>query len=339
MSERAYVCRCLVLAAICAGLPLVGAVRARAADAPAGWTLRFEDGFERAELGADWSATGLTRIENGVLTVGRDTGEKELRRPGRHLLNVWLAERSLRSEQEGWGGGEEVTGLLTLAARVAEALEGSIVDGDRRLRLIDEQPVSGPVGLLVWEQRYALSRQAEMVAPTFGGRALAGADSEMRVELGPLVRAGSYFAFPGVNGVFERNLGLRQRSIIWRGRLRASDDAALNAIEADIEGELADGQAGAMIDAWGRSHGSCGRRANAPIAPKSYRSLHSRALECRPGSSRTRANEVSAMRRRAFVRSFAAEPPSASVRGGVSRSIESPDRPHSGRSPAQRPRH
>src|SRR5690606_40980946 len=70
------------------------------------------------------------------------------------------------------------------------------------------------------------------------------------------------------------------------------------------------------LAAW-RSHGSCGRRANAPIAPKSYRSLHSRALECRPGSSRTRANEVSAMRRRAFVRSFAAEPPSASVRGGA----------------------
>lgn len=214
-----------------------------------------------------------------VLTVGRDTGEKELRRPGRHLVNVWLAERSLRSEQEGWSGGEEVTGLLTLAARVAEALEGSIVDGDRRLRLIDEQPVSGPVGLLVWEQRYALSRQAEMVAPTFAGRALAGADSEMRVELGPLVRAGSYFAFPGVNGVFERNLGLRQRSIIWRGRLRASDDAALNAIEADIEGELADGQAGTMIDAWGRSHGSCVIKSYKRVGPRGRDELDGSALQ------------------------------------------------------------
>lgn len=43
-----------------------------AADAPAGWTLRFEDSFERAELGSDWAATGLTRTENGVLAVGRE---------------------------------------------------------------------------------------------------------------------------------------------------------------------------------------------------------------------------------------------------------------------------
>jgi len=214
-----------------------------------------------------------------VLTVGRDTGDKDFRCPGKHLLNVWLAERSLRSEQEGWSGGEEVTGLLTLAVRVAEALEGAIVDGDRRMRLIDEQPVSGPVGLLVWEQRYALSRQAEMIALTFGGRALAGADSEMHVELGPLVRAGSYFAFPGVNGVFERNLGLRQRSIFWRGRLRASDDAALNAIEADIEGELADGQVRTMIDAWGRSHGACVIKSYKRAGPRGRDELDGSALQ------------------------------------------------------------
>jgi len=65
---RGYV----VLTALCLGLSPAAGLRAEAADAPAGWTLRFSDDFERAELGADWSATGLTRIDNGVLTVGRE---------------------------------------------------------------------------------------------------------------------------------------------------------------------------------------------------------------------------------------------------------------------------
>ncbi len=214
-----------------------------------------------------------------VLTVGRDGGDKEFRRPGRHLLNVWLAERSLRNEQEAWSGSDEVTGLLTLAARVAEALEGAVVNGDRRMRLVDEQPVGGQVGLLVWEQRYALSRQAEMIAPTHGGRALAGAESEMHVEVGPLVRTAAYFAFPGVNGVFERNLGLRQRSIYWRGCLRASDDAALNAIEADIEDELADGQVRTMIDAWGRSHKQCVMKSYKRVGPRGRDEMDGSALQ------------------------------------------------------------
>ena len=64
---RGYV----VLTALCLGLSPAAGLRAEAADAPAGWTLRFSDDFERAELGADWMPTGLTRIDNGVLMVGR----------------------------------------------------------------------------------------------------------------------------------------------------------------------------------------------------------------------------------------------------------------------------
>lgn len=60
------------VAQLCVALALVGCVSVWAADAPAGWTLRFSDDFERAELGADWSATGLTSINKGVLTVGRE---------------------------------------------------------------------------------------------------------------------------------------------------------------------------------------------------------------------------------------------------------------------------
>lgn len=38
----------------------------------ADWTPAFEDNFERAELGPDWWATGLTRIEDGTLVMGRE---------------------------------------------------------------------------------------------------------------------------------------------------------------------------------------------------------------------------------------------------------------------------
>lgn len=36
------------------------------------WTLQFEDGFEREDLGDDWWSSGLTRIEDGRLVVGRE---------------------------------------------------------------------------------------------------------------------------------------------------------------------------------------------------------------------------------------------------------------------------
>lgn len=72
MPDHAHAARFPGVAQLCVALALVGCVSVWAGDAPAGWTLRFEDSFERAELGADWSATGLTRIDNGVLTVGRE---------------------------------------------------------------------------------------------------------------------------------------------------------------------------------------------------------------------------------------------------------------------------
>ena len=72
MPHHSHAARLAVVAQLCVALALVGCASVWAAEAPAGWTLRFEDSFERAELGADWSATGLTRIDNGVLTVGRE---------------------------------------------------------------------------------------------------------------------------------------------------------------------------------------------------------------------------------------------------------------------------
>lgn len=57
-------CLALLLVIVLLSLPLaVGAQD---------WTLAFEDNFERAELGPDWSAMGLTRVDGGTLLMGRE---------------------------------------------------------------------------------------------------------------------------------------------------------------------------------------------------------------------------------------------------------------------------
>jgi len=173
-----------------------------------------------------------------VLAAGRDSGDKASRRAGVPAFNVLLAAGSLRSDDEARKGADDVVGIFDLSQEVAEALQDLLLDTDRQCLLVDERPAGGDEGTIVWEQRYELRRQSELTAPTFGGTALAGADSEVFVELGALRRAASSFSFPGVDGVFERHLGVRERPIKWRGQLRAANDSALNSIESAIEQEV-----------------------------------------------------------------------------------------------------
>ncbi|UCD28525.1 MAG: hypothetical protein JSV03_15825 [Planctomycetota bacterium] len=192
-----------------------------------------------------------------VLAVGRDAGDKATRRPGAPAFNVLLATRSLRDDDEARTGSDDVTGMFDVSEKVAEALQDLLVDTNRRLLLVDERSIGPDEGTIVWEQRYVLRRQSEISAPTFGGVALAGSDSEAHVELGRLRRAVSAFSFPGIDGVFERNVGIRERPIKWSGQLRAANDSVLNNIESNIEDEVRDGEAKTMVDSWGRSHQMC----------------------------------------------------------------------------------
>jgi hypothetical protein len=192
-----------------------------------------------------------------VMAVGREDGDKASRRAGFPAFSVLLGSRSHRSDDDARGDGAGVAGVFTISEAVIAALQDLLISSDRRLLLVDERPFGGESGTMLWEQRYELRRQSELVAPTFGGVALAGAISFVQVELGSLHLAVSSFSFPGIDGVFQRHLGVRERPIVWRGQLRAANDSALNTIETAIEDELRGGVEKTMVDAWGRSHELC----------------------------------------------------------------------------------
>lgn len=192
-----------------------------------------------------------------VLATGREDGERANRRAGFPAFSVLLGSRSHRNDDDSRGDGTGVTGIFTISEAVIVALQDLLISSDRRLLLVDERPFGGESGTFLWEQRYELRRQSELVAPTFGGVALAGASSFVQVELGSLHCAVSAFSFPGIDGVFQRHLGVRERPMVWRGQLRAANDSALNTIESTIEDELRNGDPKTMVDAWGRSHELC----------------------------------------------------------------------------------
>ena len=214
-----------------------------------------------------------------VVMTGREAGDKSSRRPGSPTVSVLLATRSLRQEDDARTGAADVTGIFSISEAVVAALGDLVIDEDRLLWLIDERPVSATEGTVVWEQRYEPRRRAGLSQPLFRNPALVGSDSEVEVELGELRCASSSFSFPGIEGVFIRQMGARERPIFWRGQLRAADDDALNAIERGIEDELRLGLADSMWDPWGRTHHFCTLKAFRRKGPRRRDELSGEALQ------------------------------------------------------------
>ena len=214
-----------------------------------------------------------------VMACGRAAGEKTNRRAGVPEVNVLLATRSMRDDGEARLGADDVVGIFDLSEKVVSALQDLLVDTDRELLLVDERLVGGDEGTVICEQRYELRRQSELSSPTIGGVALAGSDSKVHVELDILRSASSLFSFPGVDGVFQRNLGVRGRTIKWCGQLRAASDSALNVIESAIEQEVRAGEAKTMVDSWGRSHQMCVLNSFVRNGPRRRDELTGQALQ------------------------------------------------------------
>jgi hypothetical protein len=192
-----------------------------------------------------------------VIVAGREESDTSYRRAGEPDFTVLVASRSERDADEARRGSSDVAGVLPLAEAVAARLQGLDLGEQRRLFLVDERPVSGEEGTALWEQRYEVRRLAGKYPCMFGGSPLVGASSVVRMEIGSLNRAVSHFAFPGVDGVFERFAGTRERSIVWKGQLRAAGESALDAIEQEIEALVQRGAVDNVSDATGRMFDAC----------------------------------------------------------------------------------
>ncbi len=172
-------------------------------------------------------------------------------------LTVWIRAQNQRGGDDVRYGDGSAMGGFELLALVMGVLDGAVVQTDRRLLAVEEQVAAADETDVIYEQRYVVDRVAELQAPTFNATALAGAESVVNVMVGPVDTATHAFAFPGIDGVFRHHLGTRGRVIRWMGQLRAASDAALNAVESNIEAAVGDALAHDVVDAWSRTFSEC----------------------------------------------------------------------------------
>lgn len=192
-----------------------------------------------------------------VIYAGRvraDVGQVVVGSP---KLTVLLRAENLRGGPDVRSGDATSRGGFQLLECVMAALDGAVAFADRRLAAIDEQVVTADDTHVVYEQRYLIERVAEPAQPTFNGVALAGTDSLVNVAVGEAAVESVAFGFPGIDGEFRHQLGLRGRPIRWTGQLRAVDDVTLNAVEENLEASVADPRPHDMVDGLSRTFTDC----------------------------------------------------------------------------------
>jgi hypothetical protein len=192
-----------------------------------------------------------------VVYAGRGRADLAQALVGSPRLSVVLRAENLRGGPDVRSGDGTSRGGFQLLEGVMAALDGTAVLANRRLAAIDEQVVTADDTHVVYEQRYLIERVAEPARPTFNGVALAGADSLVNVVVGEAAVESIAFGFPGIDGEFRHQLGLRGRPIRWTGQLLAVDDETLNAIEQNIEAAVADPRSHDLTDALSRTFTDC----------------------------------------------------------------------------------
>lgn len=183
-----------------------------------------------------------------VMVTGRAESDKEYRRAGSPQVTVLYATRSERQADDARTGGVDTTGVFEISELAGRAMNGLALGDARWAMLVEEGPLAGDDSILLWEQRFEVRRGGEESHCMFGGDRLVGWASHVELEVAPLSRAVSRFAFPGVDGVFERLTGIRERPIRWRGQIRTSSGSALDAIELKMERLIQQGRVDHVTD-------------------------------------------------------------------------------------------
>ncbi len=177
--------------------------------------------------------------------------------PAEPKLSVFAIVESLRGGDEPRAGSALQSGGFDILGELFTALAGSTIVTDRQLAFVDEHLIAANDTSVVYEQRYSVLKLATTTAPTFGGSAICGSSSIVRVTVGDLEMETERFAFPGIDGEFQHALGLQARPVTWSGQLRAASDSALSSIETTIESLLAGSQPADIVDGFGRTFTDC----------------------------------------------------------------------------------
>jgi hypothetical protein len=152
---------------------------------------------------------------------------------GAHFI-VLVAERVLRQESDPRHGDVGSPGTFALLEAARRRLDDYAPVPGLRLVNLHQKFVDADDRSAVYELLYRVWPVIDE-GLRFAGDALAGDDSRMSLEVGPIEFDTGKFRFPGLNGSYERPLGVKPREITWRGRIRAASHAAVNTIEAGIE--------------------------------------------------------------------------------------------------------
>ncbi len=177
--------------------------------------------------------------------------------PAEPKLSVFAIVESLRGGDEPRAGSALELGGFDVLGELFTALAGSTIVTDRQLAFVDERLIAANDTSVVYEQRYVVLRRTTTTAPTFGGSAICGSGSIVRVSVGDFQMATERFAFPGIDGEFQHALGVQGRPIVWLGQLRAASDSALSTTETAIEALLAGSQPADIVDGFGRTFSDC----------------------------------------------------------------------------------
>jgi phage gp37-like protein len=180
---------------------------------------------------------------------------------------VLVAERALRVESDPRHGDTSSLGTFTLLEQTRQELDDYEPITDLRLLNLHQKFVEADDRVAVYELMYRVWPVVED-GLLFAGVAVAGNDSRMSLEVGPLELEEVAFRFPGLTGEYRQMMGLQARSIVWTGRIRGSDDAAVNAIEANIEAMVLSQAVGVITADSSRTFSGCVLDRYVPHGPR-----------------------------------------------------------------------
>lgn len=169
---------------------------------------------------------------------------------------VLVVAKTLRLEADPRHGDVDSLGAFALLEKARSQLDDYEALSGFRAVILHQKFLEADERIAVYELLYRLWPIIE--APlTFGGQAVAGPDSRMALELGPLAIYHSDYGLTTLGRDYATAMYIRARSIVWRGQLRAADDSALNAIEANLNSLLLSQVQRDIEDGTGRTFTDC----------------------------------------------------------------------------------